>query len=327
LEKRQKAKIKLMFCLNLESTDTYFNLAIEEVLLKNSREEYLILGINDTSVIIGKHQAAHKEADTKYVIGNQIPVIRRISGGGTVFHDKGNLNFTFIRQSETGKQIDFPKYTRPVIDFLLSLGINAKFEGKNDIKVDGLKISGNAEHVYRNRVLHHGTLLFDTSLDHLRNSIRKDISCYRTRAVDSNPSSVTNLKEMMPGFPEIYQFRSVMTNYFLRYFPDITIHEISDKEKEEAEILADQKYKTWEWNYAYGPEYHFNKRFKIEDKDHSCHLFVKEGIIAECDIEGSAKMKTAGKKLIGSRHMADDIFEILSKEGINVSTNDIFNFF
>jgi len=316
-----------MFCLNLESTDPYFNLAIEEVLLKNSRKEYLILGINNTSVIIGKHQAAHKEVDTEYVIGNQIPVIRRISGGGTVFHDKGNLNFTFIRQSETGKQVDFPKYTRPVIDFLLSLGIDAKFEGKNDIKVDGLKISGNAEHVHRDRVLHHGTLLFDSSLDHLRNSVRKDISCYRTRAVDSNPSSVTNLREMMPGSPDIYQFRSVMTNYFLRYFPDITIHELSENEKEEAEILAVKKYKTWEWNYAYGPEYHFDNRFKIEGKDHSCHLFVKAGIITECEIEGSEKMATAGKKLIGCRHMFDDMFEVFNSEGLSVNTNDIFNFF
>jgi lipoate-protein ligase A len=325
--KRQGANIKLMFCLNLESTDPYFNLALEEVLLKNSRDEYLILGINNPSVIIGKHQAAHKEADTKFVFGKQIPVIRRISGGGTVFHDKGNLNFTFLRQSETGKQIDFPKYTRPVIDFLLSLGINAKFVGKNDIKVDGLKISGNAEHVYRNRVLHHGTLLFDTSFDHLRNSIRKNTSCYRTRAVDSNPSSVTNLREMMPGFTDIYQLRSEMINYFLRYFPDISIHEISAKEKEEAEMLVVQKYKTWEWNYAYGPEYHFNNRFNIEGKDHSCHLFVKEGIIAECEIEGSEKMANAGKKLKGCRHMVEDIFEIFSRNGISVNTNDIFNFF
>ena len=106
-----------------------------------------------------------------------------------MFHDNGNLNFTFIRQSETGKQVDFRKYTQPVIDFLNSLGIEAKFEGKNDLKVDGFKISGNAEHIHRNRVLHHGTLLYSTSLEMLRNSLRKDTSCYNTRAVASNPSS------------------------------------------------------------------------------------------------------------------------------------------
>jgi lipoate-protein ligase A len=154
-----------MFCIITESDDPSFNLAVEELLLKNRNNEYLILGINKPSVIIGKHQSAHREINTRFVTENNIPVIRRISGGGTVFHDKGNLNFTFIRQSEAGKQIDFRKYTKPVIDFLYSLGVEAKFEGKNDLKTDGLKISGNAEHVHRNRVLHHGTLLFSTSLE------------------------------------------------------------------------------------------------------------------------------------------------------------------
>src|SRR5450759_4199757 len=174
-----------MFCINLNTNDPFFNLAIEEYLLKNSKEEYLILGINKPSVIIGKHQSAHREVDTKFVLENNIPVIRRISGGGSVFHDNGNLNFTFICQSEDGKQVDFRKYTKPVIEFLLSLGLETKFEGGNDLKIDGLKISGNAEHVHRNRVLHHGTLLFSTSLDMLRNALRKDSSHYTTRAVES----------------------------------------------------------------------------------------------------------------------------------------------
>ena len=136
-----------MLCLNLKSTDPFFNLALEEILLKNRKEEYLILGINDPCVVIGKHQVPHREVNTRFVTENNIPVIRRISGGGTVFHDSGNLNFSFIMQSEAGKQVDFRKYTLPVISFLSTLGVDAKFEGKNDLKVDGLKISGNAEHV------------------------------------------------------------------------------------------------------------------------------------------------------------------------------------
>ena len=95
----------------------------------------------------------------------------------------GNLNFTFIMQSEHGKQVDFRKYTQPVIDFLTSMGVKASFEGKNDLKVDGFKISGNAEHIHGDRVLHHGTLLFSTSLEMLRNSMRKDTSCYKSRGL------------------------------------------------------------------------------------------------------------------------------------------------
>ena len=137
--------------------------------LRNSKEEFLILGINAPSVIIGKHQSAHREVNTKFVFENNIPVIRRISGGGTVFHDRGNLNFTFIRQSEAGKQVDFRKYTQPVIDFLSSIGVDAKFEGKNDLRVDGLKISGNAEHVYREQ----GSSSWDTALQHFNGYAKK----------------------------------------------------------------------------------------------------------------------------------------------------------
>jgi lipoate---protein ligase len=204
-----------MFCLNLNSTDPFFNLAVDEYLLKNSREEFLILGINEKSVIIGKHQCANRETDTKFINLNAIPVIRRITGGGTVFHDSGNLNFSFILNSREGKQIDFRKYTLPVIGFLLSLGVKAEFGGKNDLLAGGLKISGNAEHVYRDRVLHHGTLLFNASLEMLRGSLRKDTSGYKTRAVRSNPSQVINLAGMLKGVATINDFRSLMLNWFI----------------------------------------------------------------------------------------------------------------
>jgi len=316
-----------MYFINLESYDPFFNLAIDEFLLKNSKEEYMILGINDPSVIIGKHQSAHREVNTKFVIDNKIPVIRRISGGGTVFHDKGNLNFTFIRQSENGKQVDFRKYTQPVIDFLISLGVEAKFEGKNDLKVNGLKISGNAEHVHGNRVLHHGTLLFSTSMEILRNSLRKDTSCYASRAVVSKPSPVLNLKEKLTSLKDINEFRAEMINYFLNNFSDIVPYKLTQSETEESESIADSKYKTWEWNWAYGPEYTFNNRFEINWIHHSCSLFIKDGIIWKCNIAGSDQMKSVSKKLIGCRHMVDDLSEVFRKENINLSNEEIFYFF
>jgi len=316
-----------MFCITLESDDPFFNLAIEEVLLKNSKEEYLILGINNPSVIIGKHQSAHREVNTKFVIENDIPVIRRISGGGTVFHDKGNLNFTFIRRSETGKQIDFRKYSQPVIDFLLSFGVVANFEGKNDLKVGGLKISGNAEHVHRNRVLHHGTLLFSTSIDMLRNSLRKDTSCYTSRAVESNPSSIMNLNEKLNCFRDIFEFRSEMMNYFLRNLYDTVIYKLSPSETEEAESLAAVKYKTWEWNWAYGPEYTFNNSFQINGKHITCSLYIKDGVIWKCAIEGSDQLISTAKKLIGCRHMVPDIFKVFKEENVLMTEEEVFNFF
>ncbi|TAL66573.1 MAG: lipoate--protein ligase [Bacteroidetes bacterium] len=316
-----------MFCITLESDDPFFNLAIEEILLKNSKEEFLILGINSPSVIIGKHQSAHREINTKFIYENNVPVIRRISGGGTVFHDKGNLNFTFIRQSETGKQVDFRKYTKPVIDFLIYKGVEASFEGKNNLMVDGLKISGNAEHVHHNRVLHHGTLLFSTSLDLLRNSLRKDTSCYTSRAVESNPSSVANMKNELAACKDIYEFRSEMMNFFINNLPEMVPYKLCESEITQAESLAISKYRTWEWNWAYGPEYSFVNSFHINGKYHTCNLFIKDGIIWKCSIEGSDQLMSVAKKLIGCRHMVEDLREVFRKENIYIPDEGIFYFF
>lgn len=315
-----------MYCINTDTTDPFFNLAIEEILLKNSEEEFLILYVNDPSVIIGKHQSGHREVNTRFVTENNIPVVRRISGGGTVFHDHGNLNYSFIRQSESGKQVDFRKYTQPVIDFLKSVGVEALFEGKNDLKVDGFKISGNAEHVYHNRVLHHGTLLFNTSLDILRNSIRKDNSCFTSRAVASNPSPVVNISTII-DFRDIHEFRSEMLNYFLSTFPGIIPYELSTSEVSNIESLSNSKFRTWEWNWAYGPEYTFIRTFKIKGVPHRCTLFVKDGIVNKSSIEGSVSLKEVSRKLIGCKHMVRDFSEFFRNENIILTEEEIYNFF
>jgi lipoate-protein ligase A len=315
-----------MLCLNLDITNPYFNLAVDEYLLKNKKDEYLILGINSPSVIIGKHQVAHREADTRFTHEKAIPVIRRISGGGTVYHDFGNLNFTFILNSSKGKQVDFRKYTLPVIEFLATLGVRAEFAGKNDLKVNGLKISGNAEHVYREKVLHHGTLLFSSVLDDLKGSLRKDKSPYSTRAVESNPSPVMNLREVTTDVNNIIDFRTKMLKYFLGYKGNI-LTELTEKEKSEIYILEKTKYRTWDWNYAYGPDYYFVNKFEFNGKKHFCRLFVKGGIIRECEMEGSGEMKTAANKLVGCRHMVKDMIEVFKQENIKITGSVIFKFF
>jgi lipoate-protein ligase A len=316
-----------MFCINLDTNDPFFNLAIEELLLKTSNEEYIILGVNSPSVIIGKHQSGHREVNTKFVTENKIPVIRRISGGGTVYHDTGNLNFSFICNSESGKQVDFRKYTLPVIDFLISMGVEARFEGKNDLKVDGFKISGNAEHIHGNRVLHHGTLLFNTSLDMLRNSIRKDTSCYTSRAVASNPASVTNLADKINCFNNLDEFRSEMMNFFLKYSPDNFPYLLNSVEISQAESIANTKYKSWEWNWAYGPEYTFINHFELKDTNYSCMLTIKDGIITDCSIEGSGPLRNFSGKLIGCRHMVSDLSDLLGAENKFLSGEEVYSFF
>jgi lipoate---protein ligase len=320
-------KYFFMFCISLDSTDPFFNLAIEEILLKNRVEDFLILGINRPAIVIGKHQSAHRESDTKFAAMNGIPVIRRISGGGTVYHDNGNLNFAFIAQSESGRQVDFRKYTRPVIDYLGTLGIEARFEGKNDLKVDGFKISGNAEHVFRNRVLHHGTLLFNSSLSMLGSAIRKDTSHYTTRAVASNPSPVMNLADKFKKFDDISQLRSGMLDYFLDSIPGAQPYFLTVRDIEEATNLASSKYRSWEWNYAYGPEYCFNAGFLFDNSQCFVSMSVKDGIIRECEMKGSVRLKALAEKLIGCRHMAEDMLKIFTVAGIAIAKEDIYSFF
>ncbi|HEX2967609.1 MAG TPA: lipoate--protein ligase [Bacteroidales bacterium] len=304
-----------------DSDKPFHNLAAEEFFLKQQPEEYILLSINDTSVVSGKHQCIHREVNSLYLYENNIPVLRRISGGGTVFHDKGNVNYCFIRNCESGKQVDFRRYTQPVIAFLHELGVDAVLDG-SDIKVNGFKISGNAEHVYRNRVLHHGTLLWNASLERLRGSIRTDTSAYRTRAVASRPSPVTNLSSLLKSNYSAEQLRNNMAEYFSKTMKGLRFHNIPVEENIEIEKLS-SKYKTWEWNYAYGPEYEFLNALVIGGKNVNCSLFVREGLIHECNIDSSS-LEGVAEKLKGKRHMPSVIQEILEQSQINEIDYSVF---
>ncbi|HOS71939.1 MAG TPA: lipoate--protein ligase [Bacteroidales bacterium] len=315
-----------MICIDLDTTDPCFNLAAEEYLLRNREEDFLVIGVNNPSVIIGKHQVAHREADTKFVSRNFIPVIRRISGGGAVYHDRGNINFSFIIQSRSGHQVNFRKYTRPVIEFLASLGTDAVLEGRNNLRVKGLKISGNAEHVYRERVLHHGTLLFNADTEMLKRSLRKNTSSYLTRAVDSVPSRVANLGDLMGGRVNMEEFRSLLLDFFLRR-EENRLHRLTSGEESQIRLIADSKYRTWEWNYAYGPEYQFADEFEIGGESCSCRMTVKDGIIRECAISGNTGLERAAEGLTGCRHMPEDMMKVFRNENIRLESPDIYKFF
>jgi lipoate---protein ligase len=316
-----------MLSIYSESHDPFFNLALEEYLLQSRKENFLILSINDPCAVVGKHQVVHREVNAQYIEKTKIPVIRRISGGGTVYHDRGNLNFAFIKQSEAGKQVDFRFYTKPIIDFLSSLGVNAVFEGKNDLTIEGLKVSGNAEHIFRERVLHHGTLLFNASLENLRNALNPKSENYSSRAVESNRSSVTNLKDRLGNVKDTENFMSLLLNYLLVYISDNQIFKLIDTEMLAIEELAKSKYRTWEWNYGYGPQYAVNSWFEVDGNVCRFHLTVKDGIIWESNFEGIEEINAVGKTLIGCRHMFADLLAKLRTQNINVTEEQVYKFF
>ncbi len=176
-----------MRCIKNPETNPYFNLAAEEYVLKNFNDDCFMLWRNRPSIIVGKHQNTLSEININHVKENNIDVVRRLSGGGAVFHDLGNLNFTFIKNvNNESNLVDFKKYTQPIIDVLKHLGVDAKFEGRNDIMINGRKVSGNAEHVFKRRVLHHGTLLFSSVMADLSKVLKVNPLKYQDKGVKSD---------------------------------------------------------------------------------------------------------------------------------------------
>jgi lipoate-protein ligase A len=183
--------------LRLKTNDPYYNLAVEEYLLKYSENDYFMLWQNSPSVIIGKNQNAYTEVELDYTQSNGINVVRRITGGGAVYHDEGNLNFSFITSSDKADALDFEYFTRPIISALAEMGLECSLSGRNDLECEGRKFSGNAQHAANGRILHHGTILFDTDVSEMASVLKIDREKLAYRGVHSHRSRVVKLCEML----------------------------------------------------------------------------------------------------------------------------------
>jgi lipoate---protein ligase len=302
-----------MLCLLRTETDPYFNIAAEEYVLKEYEQDAFMLWRNEPCVVIGKHQNAAAEANARFLYEHKIPLIRRISGGGTVYHDPGNLNYSFVVYGEKDKLVDYQKYTAPILEFLRENGVNARFEEKNSLFVDNWKFSGNSAHVYKNKIIHHGTLLFNSELVHLRGALRPGTGHYNDRAVQSNPASVANLKEFFPETYTISDFMSGLMEYIEVNF-DADTHYFDDKDEEKITDLAEKKYSTWEWNYGYSPDYSFINNFELNNRKVKIDLSVKKGLIEEIAISLNDKKNEFSfieKELKGRAHYFPEILRVL----------------
>lgn len=276
-----------MIIIKRHQTNPYFNLATEEYVLKHFQEDSFMLWRNEPSIIVGKHQNTLAEINTEYVQENNIKVVRRLSGGGAVFHDLGNINFTFISQGEPGTLVDFRKFTRPIIEVMQKLGIEARFEGRNDLTIDGRKFSGNAEYVFRNRVLHHGTLLFSAVMADLTGALKVDPSKFTDKAVKSVRSRVTNISEHLKEPMEIEAFMELVTEHVHEMYPDASVIELSDEDHAAISKMVEEKYATWDWNFGYSPAYDFRKQLKTANGGHiEMNLQAENGIISAARIFG-----------------------------------------
>ncbi|HIZ86014.1 MAG TPA: lipoate--protein ligase [Candidatus Coprenecus stercoravium] len=274
-------------CFIDTATDPFWNLAAEEYLLTKVDRPVFRLWRNAPSVIVGRYQNALAEINSDYVRTHGIPVVRRLTGGGAVFHDLGNVNYTFIDRKVPGEDTAamFRRFTAPVIDALRGLGVDASLQGRNDLVIDGRKFSGNAVCVHGDRVLQHGTLLFSASVADLSGALNTRPEKFIGKSVQSNRSRVTNISDHLPIPMLVTEFISYMQAR-MAGSTGTEVRSYTTEEKAEIDSLRQSKYSTWQWNFGSSPRYGLNQIRKFQSGLIEISADVCGGIIRTCSIRG-----------------------------------------
>ena len=297
-----------MKLIKLSSTSPYFNLAAEEYFLKKDTEDKLILWQNYNTIVIGRNQSTFTEINLSRAEELKVNIVRRMSGGGTVYHDSGNLNYTYITRSDGDDFLNFKKFTQPVIDVLQSIGVNATLSGRNDMLIDGRKFSGNAQYVYKDMLLHHGTLMFFTNTDILSEVLNVNELKIKSKGIASVKSRVTNISK----------YSDISIDRFCKLLFDKTegeYYELSPEDLESIEKLQKEKYETWEWNFGYSPKHSFKNEKLFPCGIVSVSLDAKDGKITDIkfsgDFFGKHDIAEVEQALAGVRHSYNDLLAIL----------------
>ncbi len=302
-----------MLFIDNHETDPQLNLAMEEHLFFCKDEEIFMLWQNTPSIIIGKNQNAMAEIDYAYVSKHHIPVVRRMSGGGAVYHDTGNLNFTYIVNREGFG--DYVGFTETLRAFLHSLGVSATVSGRNDVLVDGKKISGNAQYAHHGRLLHHGTILIDADMSHLAAALRPDKEKIQSKGIASVQSRVVNIAQLLPITAS--QFRERFATFFLEREGGEP-YALSEADWQAAETLKGEKYATFAWNFGYSPKYAFHKKERFPGGSVEVFLDICDGKIKDAKIYGDflGDAEPLARQLSGIEHSKEAVERVLKEESL-----------
>ncbi|WP_197407228.1 lipoate--protein ligase LplJ [Bacillus paralicheniformis] len=312
----------MLFIDNQNITDPRINLAIEEYCLKHldPEETYLLFYINQPSIIIGKNQNTIEEINTKYVDENGIIVVRRLSGGGAVYHDLGNLNFSFITKDDGNSFHNFKKFTEPVVAALKRLGVDAELSGRNDLMANGRKISGNAQFSTKGRMFSHGTLLFDSEIEHVVSALKVKKDKIESKGIKSIRSRVANISEFLDQKMTTVEFRSMLLRYIFDTEGEIPEYKLTEKDWKIINQISKERYQNWDWNYGKSPKFNLqhSKRFQAGSVD--IRLEVQKGVICECkifgDFFGVGDVSDIEEKLTGVQYERKAIKEAL--QGVDI---------
>ena len=296
-----------------------YNIALEEYCFKKllHHDKIFILWINEPAIIVGKHQNTIEEINSEYVKQNGIHVVRRISGGGAVYHDLNNLNYTIISNEDKGADFDFKTFSKPVIDTLADLGVKAEFTGRNDLVIDGKKICGNAQAYLPGRVMHHGCLLFDTDLTVLSKALEAPKDKIESRSVKSVRSVVDNILPNLPEKISVNEFADKLLEHMKSKFPEMKEHTFSEEELAEIESLRASKFGTWEWNYGHSPKFDIERQSRYTAGKIQVFADVKNSIIQQIRFFGTffgnnSNLLEVENALVGVKYTPEDVREALS---------------
>lgn len=314
----------MLFIDNKGITDAYMNLAIEEYALKNLdiNESYLLFYINRPSIIIGKNQNTLEEINKDYVEENGIQVVRRLSGGGAVYHDLGNLNFSFITKDDGDSFSNFRKFTEPVIQALKKLGVNAELSGRNDIVVEGRKVSGNAQFFTKGRLFSHGTLMLDSEIDHVVSALKVRKDKIESKGIKSIRSRVANISEFLKEKLTMDKFRELLLKNIFDGVDEIPEYVLTEHDWEQIQQLSKERYQSWEWNYGMSPKFNIQRTHRFPVGSIDVRLEVDKGIIENCkiygDFFGTNDVSDIEKRLVGQKYEKASLQEAL--KGVDIKS-------